>query len=233
VNVRIPFQLSKADISTTAILLTDRPAATFLIETPAGDVMTPASAAGLGAHYAVGADMSYCQFTLPLARGASPARAGTWSAILEYTGDKGQATGAPAAAARGGGIRYSFTAQAFTNLRTAARLSQNSLEPGVSVTTSATLTEYGIPVARCATVQAYVELPDNSLITLPLPETDVGRFQAGVTAVPAGVYRNPCSSVRRHDAGSPLHARAVAPRHGYFGRRQSVTDERPSTKAAD
>jgi hypothetical protein len=71
----------------------------------------------------------------------------------------------------------------------AARLSQNSLEPGASLTISATLTEYGIPVARRATVQAYVELPDGSLVILPLPETDPGRFQAGMTAIIAGVYR--------------------------------------------
>jgi hypothetical protein len=191
VNVRIPFQLSETDISTTAILLTDRPGATFLIETPAGDVMTPASAAGLGAKYGVGADMSYYRFTLPLALGANPAQAGTWYAILQYTGDKGRptATVASAAAARGVGIRYSFTAQAFTNLRMAARLSQNSLEPGASVTISAMLTEYGIPVARRASVQAYVELPDGSLVILPLTETDPGRFQAGMTAILAGVYR--------------------------------------------
>jgi hypothetical protein len=71
----------------------------------------------------------------------------------------------------------------------AARLSQNSLEPGASVTISATLTEYDMPVARRATVQAYVERPDGSLVTLPVPETDAGRFQANMTAVIAGVYR--------------------------------------------
>jgi Mg-chelatase subunit ChlD len=38
VKVRIPFQLCETDIDTTAILLTDQPGVTFLVETPAGDV---------------------------------------------------------------------------------------------------------------------------------------------------------------------------------------------------
>ena len=226
VNVRIPFQLSEADISTTAILLTDRPGATFLIETPAGDVMTPASAAGLGAQYAVGADMSYYRFTLPLALGANPARAGTWYVILEYTGDRGPA-------ARGGGIRYSFTAQAFTNLRMAARLSQNSLEPGASVTISATLTEYGIPVAHRATVQAYVELPDSTMVTLPAPETDAGRFQANMTAVIAGVYRIRVVASGVTMRGAPFTREQLLSATAILGGDTPSPTSGPSTKDAD
>jgi hypothetical protein len=233
VKARIPFQLSEADISTIAILLTDRPGATFLIETPAGDVMTPASAAGLGAQHGVGTDMSYYRFTLPLALGTSPARAGTWYAILEYTAEKGRATKAAAAAARGGGIRYSFTAQAFTNLRMAARLSQNSLEPGASVTISATLTEYGIPAAHRATIQAYMELPDNSLVTLPLPETAAGRFQANMTAVIAGVYRIRVVASGVTMRGVPFTREQLLSATAILGGDNPPPTSGPSTKAAD
>jgi hypothetical protein len=188
VKVRIPFQLSEADIDSTAILLTDHPGVNFLIETPAGEVMTPAAAAGLGATYGVGTNMSYYRFTLPLALGATPARAGTWYAILELAGGKGGPD--VVANQRGGrGIRYSFTAQAFTNIRMDARLSQNSLQPGASLTISATLTEYGIPVAHRATVRAELELPDNTRVTLALSEADPGRFQVSTTAILPGVYR--------------------------------------------
>jgi hypothetical protein len=231
VNVRIPFQLNEADISTTAILLTDRPGATFLIETPAGDVMTPASAAGLGAKYGVGADMSYYRFTLPLGLGANPARAGTWYAILQYTGDKEPTP--TAAAVRGVGIRYSFTAQAFTNLRMAARLSQNSLEPGASVTISTTLTEYGIPVARRATVEAYVELPDSSLVTLPAPETDAGRFQANMTVVIAGVYRIRVVASGVTMRGAPFTREQLLSATAILGGDSPPPTSGPSTKAAD
>jgi hypothetical protein len=48
VKVRIPFQLNEAGIDSTVILLADRPG--IEIETPAGDIMTPASGPpGLGA----------------------------------------------------------------------------------------------------------------------------------------------------------------------------------------
>jgi hypothetical protein len=186
-KVRIPFQLNETDIDTTAILLTDGPGVHFLIETPAGDVMTPASAGALGAAYGVGTGMSYYRFTLPLPLGATPARAGTWYAVLEVSGRKG---GADAAGNQGkNGIRYSFSAQAFTNLRMEARLSQNSLQPGARITVSATLTEYGIPVAHRASVRAQVELPDGTSATLAMAETDPGKFQVSTTAVIPGVYR--------------------------------------------
>jgi len=186
-TVRIPFQLAETDIDATAILLVDRPGVSYQIQTPAGDLMTPASAPGLGAVFGTGTNMAYYRFTLPLALGANPARAGTWYAVLEARG--GDRALNEAVAARGTGVRYSFTAQSFTNLRMDARLSQNSLAPGATVTISAGLTEYGIPLANRATVVAYVELPDKSQVTLTLPETAPGRFQVSTTAVIAGVYR--------------------------------------------
>jgi hypothetical protein len=182
-KVRIPFQLSEADIDTTAILLTDRPGVEFLIETPAGDVMTPASAPGLGAAFGVGTNMSYYRFTLPLALGAKPARAGTWFAVLELSDKQGGRDRVR------GGIRYSFSVQAFTNIRMDARLSQNSLQPGATVTISATLTEYGLPVDHRAGVQAEIELPDSTRLALALAETNPGRFQGSIIATVPGVHR--------------------------------------------
>ena len=188
-EVRIPFQLCETDIDATAILLTDRPGITFDIETPAGEVMTPAAAAGLGATYAVGTNMSYYRYTLPLALGADPAQEGTWYAILQYR-DKRDGNGDRAAAADlKGAIRYSFSAHSFTNLRMQAQVSQNSLEPSTTVTITATLTEYGVPVAARATVHAEIERPDGSSFTLALPEVEDGRFQASTAAALAGVYR--------------------------------------------
>lgn len=153
--------------------------------------MTPASAGGLGAVHGVGSDMSYYRFTLPLALGAKPARAGTWHAVLEMTDVKVGTTLAAnlGNAAAGGGIRYSFSAQSFTNLRMDARLSQNSIEPGAHVTITAALTEYGIPVDHRASVRAEVELPDGSRTTLALAEGDPGRFQASMMSIIPGVYR--------------------------------------------
>jgi hypothetical protein len=184
-KVRVPFLLSEADIDCTAITLTDHPGLTFQIETPSGDIMTPASAPGLGAQYAVGTNMSYYRFTLPLALGAQPAHQGAWHAILEFDANKAGKEGASAKR----GIRYSFSAQAFTNLRMNARLTQNSLEPGATLTIAAQLTEYGIPVARRAGVRAELERPDNTRATLMLPEVDPGHFEIAVVATIPGVYR--------------------------------------------
>jgi hypothetical protein len=188
-TVRIPFRLCETDIDATAILLADHPGVTFDIETPAGDVMTPGAAAGLGATYAVGTNMSYYRYTLPLALGANPAQEGTWYAVLQYRRKRGGQGDRAAAAAPGGAIRYSFSAHAFTNLRMQARVSQNSLEPGATLTITATLTEYGVPVAGRATVLAEIERPDGSSFTLALPEVGDGRFQASTAAALAGVYR--------------------------------------------
>jgi hypothetical protein len=188
-NVRIPFRLCETDIDATAILLSDHPGVTFHIETPAGDVMTPGAAAGLGATYAVGTNMSYYRYTLPLALGANPAQEGTWHAVLEYRRKRGGKRDRMAAAALGGAIRYSFSAHAFTNLRMQAQVSQNSLEPSATLTITATLREYGVSVAGRATVHAEIERPDGSSFTLALPEIGDGRFQAATVGALAGVYR--------------------------------------------
>jgi len=70
-----------------------------------------------------------------------------------------------------------------------AQVSQNSLEPGATLTITATLTEYGVPVAGRATMHAEIERPDGSAFTLALPEVEDGRFQASTTAALPGVYR--------------------------------------------
>ncbi|MFT0174274.1 tyrosinase family protein [Paraburkholderia mimosarum] len=233
-KVRIPFQLSEADIDATAILLTDHPGVNFYVETPAGDVMTPASAAGLGAAYGVGTDMSYYRFTLPLALGAQPARAGTWYALLEIADRKGSRWAAGnAAGARSAGIRYSFTAQSFTNIRMDARLTQNSLQPGATVTLSATLTEYGVPVEHRANVSAELELPDNTRVTLALSETAAGRFQASTVAVLAGVYRVRLVASGLTMRGVPFTREQLLSATAILGGDNPLPTSGPSTKARD
>lgn len=207
-KVRIPFQLTEGDIDATTILLTHRRGINFSIETPSGKVMTPGSAGGLGAVFGLVTNMSYYRFTLPLAVGGTPDRAGTWHAILQVKGDsegprdepsrvsaEGESESASASASRG--IRYSFSVQSFTNIRIKARLAQNHLEPGATLVISATLTEYGLPVshrARC-----------------------VPRPRAGL---------------RRHDARASVHARAAAVCHGDSRRQQPATDERAVPRGA-
>lgn len=195
-KVRIPFLLADTDLDSTVILLTDIPAIRFFIETPAGDIMDPAIAGTLGATYTVGTNMSYYRFTLPLPMGAKPAQEGIWYALLEVDDkilrrylhglDQPFATGA---ARLIHGVRYNLSAQAFSNLRMQAGLSQNSLQPGATLTLRVSLSEYGIPVDHRATVRAELERPDNSQITLTLAEIEPGIFEASTVAAIQGVYR--------------------------------------------
>lgn len=195
-KVRIPFVLNDADIDSTAILLTDMPGIRYFVETPAGDVMDPPQAAALGASFVVGTNMSYYRFTLPLPLGAKPATAGTWHALLEvddkifrrslHGTDRANAT---SAARLAHGIRYNFSAQAFSNLRMQADLSQSSFLPGATLTIRAALTEYGVPVDHRAAVHAELERPDHSQATLALNEVEPGFFEGRTVASIQGVYR--------------------------------------------
>ena len=195
-KVRIPFLLNDTDIDSTLILLTDIPAIRFYIESPAGDVMNPAQATALGAAFAVGTNMSYYRFTLPLPLGAKPAQAGTWYALLElddqafrrYLHAKDQDF-ATASARLAHGVRYSLSAHAYSNLRLQASVSQSSFEPGASLTIRAAVTEFGIPVDHRAAVRAEVERPDTSQTTLALAEVEPGSFEARLPTNLQGVYR--------------------------------------------
>src|SRR5262245_51303371 len=195
-RVRIPFVLNDADIDSTVILLTDVPAIRFLIETPAGDIMDPVRAAALGATFAVGTNMSYYRYTLPLPLGAKPAQAGTWHALLEVdekilrkSAQVSDLSFAAVSARLAHGIRYSLNVHAYSNLRMNAGLSQNSLQPGGLLAVRAGLSEYGIPVDHRASVVAEVERPDNSQTTIALAEVEPGIFEAATLAGIQGVYR--------------------------------------------
>jgi hypothetical protein len=195
-KVRIPFVLNDTDIDSTVILLTDLPAVRFFIETPAGDVMDPAAAGALGATFAVGTNMSYYRFTLPLPLGGKPAQEGTWYALLQVDNEifrrlahGSDLTFAAGAARMVHGVRYDLNVSAYSNLRMEAGVSQNSLQPGATLTLHAALSEYGIPVDHRASVRAEVERPDNSLTTLTLAEIEPGIFEASTLAGIQGVYR--------------------------------------------
>ncbi len=165
-KLRIPFVLNETDIDTTVILLTDLPSPVlnFLIETPAGDLMDPAQATALGHTFAVGANMSYYRFTLPLPVGGAPAQTGTWYAVLDvddklferyaHAGD--QSLGAWSARVAHG-VRYSVNVQAFSNLKMEAQLTQSSLDLGATMTLRATLSEYGIPVTHRAILTKVID----------------------------------------------------------------------------
>jgi hypothetical protein len=195
-KVRIPFVLNETDIDSTVILLTDLRAIRFFIETPAGELMDPVRAGALGQTYATGTNLNYYRFTLPLPLGAQPAHAGTWHALLEvddatlkrlaHASDQSFAV---LQSRMVHGIRYNLSVQAYSNLRMAASLSQNSLQPGATLTVRASLAEYGIPVDHRAGIYAELERPDGSRTSLVLAEVEPGSFETSTVAAIQGVYR--------------------------------------------
>jgi hypothetical protein len=195
-TIRIPFNLNEADIECTVVLNVDIPAVEMAVETPAGDLITPTNAAGLGVTFAVGTNMSYYRFTLPVAiGGGSGAREGTWHAVLKVD-DKilrrelSEFANKPTAlaSAQAHGARYSLNVQSYSNLLMNARIDQPSFEPGATMTLRANLAEYGLPVEKRASVRTELRRPDNTTTVLSLAEVDPGTFETSVLATMAGVY---------------------------------------------
>jgi hypothetical protein len=192
VKVRIPFAVSETDIESTVLLLTDIPAVRFALETPGGDLVTPATAAGAGSSFSSAGVRSYYRHTLPLALADSGP--GTWHAVLEldeklfdrYCGHEEGQHGSGACAR--GGARYSLSALAWSNLRLRATAAQSSLTPGATLTVTAVLDEYGVPVDHRATVTIALTDPAGATATIGMTETQPGRFEAATVLATEGVY---------------------------------------------
>jgi hypothetical protein len=194
-KLRLPFVLTEADIDTTVILLHDIPAVRMRLETPHGNLIDPGVVSGFGGTFASGETLSYYRFALPVPLGAGE-HGGVWHALLEVDPDLfkkylSRLDNDPVRLrrARAHGVRYSLNVHAFSNIRLGAWLEQDSLEPGATLTLRATLTEYGIPVDRRASVRAHLERPDGSKTTLSLAEVEPGVFEAATRASQPGLYR--------------------------------------------
>lgn len=87
------------------------------------------------------------------------------------------------------GIAFTVTVQARSNVRLAVSTAQSSRRPGGTATITATLTDFGIPLAASADVTARVEHPDGTNSTLGLTETEPGRYTATLPTPAPGVYR--------------------------------------------
>ncbi|HEY5156141.1 MAG TPA: M14 family zinc carboxypeptidase [Acidimicrobiales bacterium] len=238
---RIPFDLNEADIGLDAILLgeTNLPVFQFALETPAGDVITPAvSGPGAGIDYVTAQGVSFYRGTLPLPIGTAGARAGRWHALLtldetyykrylstlDRYPDWYQSVLAH-------GIRYSLSVQSYSGLRLQGQLLQTSLEPGATLTVRAVLTEYGLPIPGSrATVRAEYSRPDGTTGLLALVEADLGSgIYTGSTVAPLpGVY-----PFRVLAGGSTMRGRAFTREHLLTGAVWTGGDNPPPTTTDD
>jgi hypothetical protein len=238
---RIPFHLNEADIGLDAILLgeTNLPVIRFALETPAGDLITPAVAGPLaGIDYVAASGVSFYRGTLPVPIGMAGARAGKWHAVLTVddaaykrylsTLDKDPAWYQQVKAH---GVRYSVSVQSYSGIRLQAQLLQTSHEPGATLTVRAVLTEYGLPIpGGRATVRAELERPDGTTGLLTLTEADVGSgiYTATTVAALAGVY-----PVRVLAGGTTLRGRPFTREHLLSGAVWKGGDAPPPTSTDD
>jgi hypothetical protein len=183
------------------------------VETPNGDLIDPGVASTtVGSSFVAGSNVYYYRMTLPVPVGASGARSGTWYAVLSIV-PKGYDRYLYSLAENpelyqetlAHGMRYSLSVHAYSNLRMQASLSQDSFEPGATLTVRARLREYGLPVENRASVQTELVRPDDTSATLSLAEIEPGVFETQTPASLPGIYR-----LRVRGSGTTLRARPFA-----------------------
>lgn len=194
-KVRVPFDVTEADIDCMPLLMTDENVVDLTLETPDGTSINPVMAPALGMSFGVGAQTKHYRYTLPVALGAGQ-RQGRWHAVLEVNSgdykkvltrmrerkDERFQTFATH------GARYSVVVQTYSNLRMQAGIEQSSFTPGAKLLLKATLSEYGIPVERRARVTVELARPGGSIVTVAMVETEPGTFEATTSANVAGIY---------------------------------------------
>ena len=193
-EIREPFIVNEADLDATVILMVDAQVVDIVVETPNGDIIDPANAAGLGIEYSVGNTSKHYKFNLPVAFPAGN-HTGKWHVILKINaGDykkhlsrlRDQEHASQTFSTHG--ARYSIVVNTYSNLKMNASIQQSSLEPGANISLRTLLTEYGLPIENRATVNVEVTRPDASLFVVGLPEIEPGIFEQSFTANIQGTY---------------------------------------------
>jgi len=186
---RVPFVVCDEDNLADVILLAeDRKYLRFLLETPYGQLVDPAIARAAGGQFVATDQVSYYRIPLPLlVDPGRPSHAGTWNAVLAYTGrDVDPRVGEGAAAVRT--QRYSVMVHAWSDVTLTAAVHQDSFQPGAKVTVTAGLTGSGVPFTGGAYVWAEVTRPGGTTVTLALTP-DGEEFTGSFVATAVGDYR--------------------------------------------
>ena len=193
----IPFQITDADVYADIIALCPLPQILdFTLITPAGDVIKPTTGGG-NVEYEIKPQVAFYRINLPtLPADPQGSHAGTWQAVLALKDRKQldklfnnrEFVATAGAAFAGGGLRYSLTAHAYSNLSFDARVRQDGYTPGSTVTLDASLDAYDVPFTRDATVWADVTAPDGASTLVTLVRQDAGRYAGSFVATVPGVY---------------------------------------------
>jgi murein tripeptide amidase MpaA len=199
VEVKIPFDLTEADYTADAMLLSPVPwAFTFQLETPAGTRIDHLSLGGLlGVKFQQTPNLGFYRLDLPIIAGGAPAQAGRWNIVLEvpsaswkeYLSSQRDRPDARI------GVPYSAVVHARSSVNLAAAVLQTSHTPGSTLHLRAVLTEMDLPVDHRAQVSVDIRRPDGTSSILTLTEAAPGIFEASTLAAASGIY--------------PVHFRAV------------------------
>jgi hypothetical protein len=213
VEHRVPFEVTEADVGMDVLLLTPLPPfVEFHLETPTGDRITPADAAAVASiDFIERRHVAYYRAGLPVdLRRPDRTHAGTWHAVLttKFTPDDikehfhGDVPDRLRRLLERLLLPYDLIVHTYSNLVFDASLTQSGFEPGATVSLSATLKEYDVPVDGRAQVFAEVTRPDGTDTVIVLPETGPGRFSGSFVTDVAGTY-----PVRVRATGETFHGR--------------------------
>jgi hypothetical protein len=198
--VRIPFDVVEEDIEVTAVVVSAFPRALRMgLEGPDGDIFTEVDAAtDPTITYAYGQGTVHLRASLPMQKAGRPSHGGRWHLLMALDKRGRYVTGSEVThvstsvagfATSGGGLRYSASVFAYSNVKLVARLTQDSLEPGATLTVTATLTQSSLPIEGTATVSALITRPDGSMTTRAMTQVEPGRWELLYPAAAPGVYR--------------------------------------------
>jgi hypothetical protein len=203
----IPFQISDTEISMDIVALCPIPLALdFRVETPSGQVITPAlSGVEPNVRYVVGPEVVYYRLMLPVfPSNPGGSHRGTWKALLrlrpfneiledikKHRGDDVQISDILRRlrefAERA--LPYNLTVHSYSNLRLDASLHQRGFAPGSTARLTANLLEYQIPLREPARVWAEVLEPGGTRAVLALLGSGTGSYAGNWVTSRPGVYQ--------------------------------------------
>lgn len=197
--IRIPFDVVEEDIEVTAVVVSPFPRGLRMgLEAPNGDVFSEADAAtDPTITYAYGQGTVHLRASLPMQKGGRPSHAGRWHLLMGmdkrgyYVTGKAvtHAAGIPGFATSAGGLRYSASVFAYSNVKLVARCEQSGYAPGAVLTVTAALTQSSLPIEGTASLTAEITRPDGSTATAAMAPAGEGRWQLTLPTTTQGVYR--------------------------------------------
>lgn len=239
---RIPFHVTEADVEVdVAVVESVRDVFRLSLETPAGDVLDAADARVKPELSFVDADsVTYYRFTPPVSTDSGPVGYGRWHAILEvdekyferYLAQRPQAThGFDIETHRTEGVQYNLSVFTDSGLGMRTTLSQDSYEPGATLTLRTALRQYGdIPIDD-ATVTADVSSPDGTERTVTLDPVNEGVFETDLATSSTGVYRTHVYADGRSLRGRPFTREAIRTASIWHGGDDPEAVGRPNAQA--